>query len=184
MKEIAMEEEGEIKAEELLKEQPKLDVIRELNKNGSVFIDTAYRTHKYPLKPYDKDQSKLIYVESQEGHPIWRKDWLHDDKLGGVTFVNAKKIEDQKGVLRFILTKMAKNLVSGQSILNVSLPVDIFCPESNLQSFVRGMAYGPLLLENLEQADALTRLLRTIAFGVTNSVLYLHMEKPFNPQLG
>lgn len=79
---------------------------------------------------------------------------------------------------------MAKNLVSGQSILNVSLPVDIFCPESNLQSFIRSMAYAPLLLENLEQADALTRLLRTIAFGVTNSVLYLNMEKPFNPQLG
>ncbi len=147
-------------------------------------IDTAYRTHKYPLKPYDKDQSKLIYVESQEGHPIWRKDWQHDDRLGGVTFINAKKIEDQKSVLRFILTKMAKNLVSGQSILNVSLPVDIFCPESNLQSFIRSMAYAPLLLENLEQADPLTRLLRTIAFGVTNSVLYLNMEKPFNPQLG
>jgi hypothetical protein len=44
-----------------------------------------------------------------------------------VIFINQKKIEDQKGVLRFILTKMAKNLVSGQSILNVSLPVDIFC---------------------------------------------------------
>lgn len=79
---------------------------------------------------------------------------------------------------------MAKNLVSGQSILNVSLPVDIFCAESNLQSFIRSMVYAPLLLEGLEKTDAITRLLRTIAFGITNSVIYLNMEKPFNPQLG
>ena len=59
-----MEEEGEINAEELLEEQPKLDITRELDKSGSVIVDQVYRTHKYPLKPFDKDQSKLIYIES------------------------------------------------------------------------------------------------------------------------
>lgn len=46
------------------------------------------------------------------------------------------------------------------------------------------MVYAPMLLEGIGQTDALTRLLRIIAFGITNSVLYLNMEKPFNPQLG
>lgn len=52
--------------------------------------------------------------------------------MGGIIFVNRKKIEDQKGVLKFILTKIGKNLLSGKSVLNISLPVDIFCAESNL----------------------------------------------------
>jgi len=47
-------------------------------------------------------------------------------------YINQKKIDDQKGVLKFILTKIGKNILSGKSILNISLPVDIFCAESNL----------------------------------------------------
>lgn len=42
-------------------------------------------------------------------------------------YINQKKIDDQKGVLKFILTKIGKNILSGKSILNISLPVDIFC---------------------------------------------------------
>jgi len=64
-------------------------------------------------------------------------------------FINEKKIEDQKGVLKFVLTKIAKNLLSGQSILNISLPVDIFSPESNIQRFLYSMLYAPLVLDRL-----------------------------------
>ena len=47
-------------------------------------------------------------------------------------FTNEKKLDEQKGVLKFILTKIGKNILSGKSILNISLPVDIFAGESNL----------------------------------------------------
>ena len=43
-----------------------------------------------------------------------------------------KKIADQKGVLKFILSQIGKNLLSGKSILGISLPVDIFSTMSNL----------------------------------------------------
>jgi hypothetical protein len=99
-------------------------------------------------------------------------------------FINKKKIEDQKGVLKFVLTKIAKNILSGQSILSISLPVDIFAAESNIQRFLYSMLYAPLLLEKLQQQNLLIRLARTVAFGVSNSLLYLSMEKPFNPILG
>lgn len=66
------------------------------------------------------------------GHHIWKGDWKHDDKVGGIIFINQKKIEDQKGVLKFILTKIGKNILSGKSVMNISLPVDIFTAESNL----------------------------------------------------
>lgn len=47
-------------------------------------------------------------------------------KNGGIIFINQQKINDQKGVIKFILSKIAKNLLSGKSVLNISLPVDIF----------------------------------------------------------
>ena len=59
-------------------------------------------------------------------HPLWKDEWVHSDKDGGLLFVHKKKMEDQKGVLKFVLSKIAKNLISGQSITNISLPVDIF----------------------------------------------------------
>ena len=62
-------------------------------------------------------------------------------------FVDEKKMEDQKGVLKFVLGKIGKNLLSGKSILNISLPVDIFCPESNLELFTYSMSYAPIILE-------------------------------------
>jgi hypothetical protein len=118
------------------------------------------------------------------GHPIWKNEWIHDEKEGGMIFIHKKKIDDQKGVLKFILSKIAKNLVSGQSITNISLPVDIFSAESNLQRFLYSMCYGPLVLEGLVNENALKRLIKTVIFGVSNSFLYLSMEKPFNPILG
>ena len=50
---------------------------------------------------------------------------MRDAKDGGILFINQKKIEDQKAVLRFVLTKIGKNILSGKSVPNISLPVDI-----------------------------------------------------------
>ncbi len=41
-------------------------------------------------------------------------------------FINEKLIQSQKDILRFLLRQIGSNLVSGKSITNVSLPVDIF----------------------------------------------------------
>lgn len=67
-----------------------------------------------------------------KGHPIWKGEWIHDDKIGGIIFINKKIIDQQSSVLKFVIKKIGKNLISGKSVLNISLPVDIFLPESNL----------------------------------------------------
>ena len=46
-----------------------------------------------------------------------------DDEL---FFINEKLIQSQTDSLRFIVKQVGVNLISGKSILNVSLPVDIF----------------------------------------------------------
>jgi len=70
---------------------------------------------------------KLPYIECEiiKGHAIWKGDWMRDAKAGGLIFINQKKMEEQKGVLKFVLTKIGKNILSGKSVLDISLPVDI-----------------------------------------------------------
>lgn len=117
-------------------------------------------------------------------HPIWKGEWEHDEKLGGIIFVNEKKIEDQKGVLKFILTKIGKNILSGKSVMNISLPVDIFSLQSNLEALMGSLCYAPTKIEPFCNDPLLQRFKQAIGFGVSNSPLYLNMEKPFNPILG
>jgi hypothetical protein len=75
-------------------------------------------------------------------------------------------------------------LLSGKSILSISLPVDIFIAKSNLELFVDSLCYGPTLLEKAVPGDPMQKFKMCAAFGVTMSILYLRMEKPFNPILG
>jgi hypothetical protein len=46
---------------------------------------------------------------------------------GGLLYVDEVKMNEQKKVLTFIIKRIGKNILSGKGILNISLPVDIFC---------------------------------------------------------
>lgn len=108
-------------------------------------IPQEYLKHRYLLVA--QPPTPLIPQEPVNGHPIWKGEWIFDKGGCGIVFVNQKKIDEQKGVLKFILTKIGKNLLSGKSILNISLPVDIFAPESNLERLAFAMTYAPTYLE-------------------------------------
>jgi hypothetical protein len=41
-------------------------------------------------------------------------------------------IAAQKGAIKFIISQIGKNLFSGKSMFNISLPVEIFMAESHL----------------------------------------------------
>lgn len=86
--------------------------------------------------------------------------------------------------MKFIVTKIGKNIISGKSILNISLPVDIFCPESNLERLVYSLTYAPKIIEPSMKKNHFEKFKAVVALGISSSPLYLNMEKPFNPILG
>ena len=91
----------------------------------------------------------------------------------------------QKKVLGYIVKKMGSNLIQGKSILNISLPVDIFSTESNLERVARTFVYAPLILEKAAaMTDPVEQLKQVVIVSLTHSLLYISMEKPFNPVLG
>lgn len=112
-----------------------------------VVIPKGHLKNRYQITPL-KSYPNIYWASSNPAkHPIWNdEDWKHDTKKGGLLFINQKKIDDQKGVIKFILSKVGKNLLSGRSILNISLPVDIFVAKSNLELFIQSLCYAPVLL--------------------------------------
>ena len=84
-----------------------------------------------------------------------------------------------------LLKSIGKNLFSGKSILNISLPVILFSEESNLSLLCKSYTYAPLLLEKAAQSsNPVDRMKQVIAFAMSLNVAYIQMEKPFNPILG
>ncbi len=46
--------------------------------------------------------------------------------------MNKEKIKVQSSVLKLVIQRMGRNLLSGKSIMNMSLPIQIFGTDSNL----------------------------------------------------
>jgi len=56
-------------------------------------------------------------------------------------------------VLKLILKKIGSNLISGKSILNITLPVIIFDKRSNLEKYAYMLSYAPIFLERAALQD-------------------------------
>ena len=61
--------------------------------------------------------------------------------------VNKQKINAQNQVFTFIMKTMRNNIFSGKGILSVSLPVQVFNYDSNLQRLSSSLALAPHFLE-------------------------------------
>ncbi len=51
----------------------------------------------------------------------------------GLEYINQDILKKQRSVMTYMLKKIGANLLSGKSIMNVSLPLNIFDPRSVLE---------------------------------------------------
>ena len=68
------------------------------------------------------------------------------NKDNDAIFVNQQIINLQKDTLKFIIKQLSSNIMSGKSIMNMSLPVQIFDGRSILERVAMGFGYAPKLL--------------------------------------
>jgi hypothetical protein len=104
---------------------------------------------------------------------------------GGLVLINKKMMAAQDNVLSFIMSTLKKNLFSGKGALNISLPVTIFNCDSQLSRYAFALGSAPEFLEQAAKSkDPIERMKYTMILGLTHSLLFFDMEKPFNPILG
>lgn len=99
-------------------------------------------------------------------------------------FINQELIQGQKDTLKFVIKQIGANIISGKSVLNVSLPVDIFESRSLLERAASSYGCAPSFLKPIANEDPFTQIKSVFSFIASVPTLELIMQKPFNPILG
>lgn len=84
----------------------------------------------------------------------------------------------------YVIKQLGANIVSGKSVLNVSLPVDIFESRTLLERSASSFGLVPDYLIPIADADPLTQIKNIATLITIIPTLELVMLKPFNPILG
>lgn len=97
-------------------------------------------------------KGKEMRMKMEYGNIMLKNDFVIAPK-GGIVLINETKAAAQNNVIKFIMNRIGKNLFSGKSVLSISLPVEIFDVDSNLQRFCSAMALAPDMLERRAAAS-------------------------------
>ena len=73
-------------------------------------------------------------------------------KSGGIRCVNQQELDSQKGIVLELIAKAGKQLMKGENIVGISLPVRIFEPRSTLERMVDWWCTAPVYLMNASLA--------------------------------
>lgn len=102
-----------------------------------------------------------------------------------MVFVNQEQIDAQKDIIKYILKQIGSNLIHGKSVMNMSLPVDIFDDRSILERSAASYGYAPVYLNKAGMsADIVEQLKYSMLFLLSMPLLQTKATKPFNPTLG
>jgi len=79
-------------------------------------------------------------------------------------FLNDELISLQRGVFKKLLQKVGSNLVTGKSVMDVSMPVCIFSTDSMLMRQARMVQITPTIVEVLKkETDRLSKFARFVS---------------------
>jgi hypothetical protein len=65
------------------------------------------------------------------------RDYIKNYGIEGIEFINQETIRKHRSVITYVIKKIGSNLLSGKSIMNVSLPIYIFDQKSLLERYYR-----------------------------------------------
>jgi hypothetical protein len=102
----------------------------------------------------------------------------------GLEFIDHDKIEKQRGVLTYMVKKIGTNILSGKSIMNVSLPIHVFDSRSLLEAYAYGYRISRHFFSKVNEASNLERIKLLTVYILATLSMNMTGEKPFNPILG
>ena len=57
----------------------------------------------------------------------------------GIEWIDQEKINKQRNVISYLVSKVGMNILSGNSIMNISLPINIFDERSLLETHINDL---------------------------------------------
>ena len=151
--------------------------------------------HHYRIAPEHMTHDNIRYqpIDKETGHYAISNDWSRA-KEGGLLWYNKKELEVQGKVLSYLIKRLGSNLIQGKSVINISLPVDLFDIKSFLERIAFSYTYAPYFLEpfpsNLDPKSSdfdrpgLYQIYQVLCFILSSLHMSISQKKPFNPILG
>lgn len=135
-----------------------------------------------------KDNTGTATVATVDPIACWFTGKFVRVRDGGIKFCDKAAIKKQKGVVADVLRNFSASVLSGASVVSLSLPVRIFEPATMLQRCALAWQCAPVFLPRAAAAvgadEALERFKLVAAFAVSGLHFCCYQLKPFNPILG
>lgn len=94
----------------------------ELETELTIMQDPHYLKTKAFTLPIPKETFK--YLKEHYLFVEWRR-----SPKGGVVCINEEVIKEQNKILKLVITRIGRNIFKGNSIMNISLPIQLFRDE-------------------------------------------------------
>ena len=123
---------------------------------------------------YNKDYPNLVDTKYEKNL-----------KYEGLLLQDPAIAERHKKVISWLIKKIGSNLIKGQSVMNISLPVYIFDGRTMLEIFAYELKQSPIFLSRAYYSTSLMEKLKWVTtFLLSQLYLSTLQTKPFNPIIG
>lgn len=114
---------------------------------------------------------QVVRSTIEKGHYCMKHDFKRDEKNGGLLYINEKLIKEQKAMLMSIIKRIGSNIVGGRSIMNVSMPVQIFEQRSMIQRLARSLGHAPNFFERAALSNNVIEQMKLSAAYILGSFM-------------
>ena len=123
---------------------------------------------------YNKDYPNLVDTKYEK-----------NPKYEGLLLQDPSIAERHKKVISWLIKKIGSNLIKGQSVMNISLPVYIFDGRTMLEIFAYELKQSPIFLSRAYYSTSQMEKLKWVTtFLLSQLYLSALQTKPFNPIIG
>lgn len=147
----------------------------------------AYVTHAthHPLDPGHRSVGHIIPQRTDGHHYALKNEYVRDQRDGRLEYKRDDVIAKQRESVVDIFKQFGSSLLSGKLITNVSFPIGIFEPTSELQRAARVLGFAPVFLDKAAVTiDPLEQMKLVLTFAIARMHYMVEQKKPFNPILG
>ena len=176
----------EIEIQFCMKELADKFFIKQNQKKFVTSVNYFLELHRGP-----SDKKSIIFPETKEiifpeNYSKW-VDTNYEKRKNekGLVLIRKPEIENQKRVMAWLLKKIGKSVLNGQSIMNLSLPVYVFDKRSMLQIFAYELQESSFSLSRVfHTQDIIEKLKFMTVFFLSQIYHSTLLIKPFSPILG
>lgn len=139
----------------------------------------------FKLKRRNEDTKESVECAEGEVNDLLREKDFHPADTAALAYLNDEVMKSQRGVIFYLAKKIGVNLLTGKSIMNISLPIKIFEPRSMLEKVACDFRFAPYYFAKaLQVQDPVERMKIIATYYIASLQIEPQMKKPFNPILG